>query len=74
MASALPLTRRLALGAGWPPSAWEHDDLSRDPDQLHNIAGSLPAATRASLRTRPTRMSTCAGAASCWSAARAPQP
>jgi arylsulfatase A-like enzyme len=50
----------------------EYYNRSADPSELHNVAGSLSASARASLHTQLSRMSTCRGAAACWSAARTP--
>ena len=43
-------------------------DLVADPDALHNIAGTLPAARLARLKAMAAENASCKGAAACWAA------
>ena len=49
----------------------EYYDRRTDPDQLHNIAATLPAATRAALKADLARLKVCQGQSACWDAAHA---
>jgi len=46
----------------------EYYNRATDPDELHNIAGRLPAATLMALHADLTAMTGCHGAAACWTA------
>jgi N-acetylglucosamine-6-sulfatase len=44
----------------------EYYDRTRDPNELHNVAGSLPEATLARLHAALAALRTCHDARSCW--------
>jgi hypothetical protein len=46
----------------------EYYDLTRDPEQLHNLARSLSPARVARLHAALTRLSRCDGGPACWAA------
>ncbi len=46
----------------------EYYNRATDPDELHNIAGQLPASTRTALHTDLTAMTNCHGDTACWTA------
>jgi N-acetylglucosamine-6-sulfatase len=48
----------------------EYYDLTKDPAALHNVAGDLSAAKRASLHRTLTRLRGCHHTRSCWDAAQ----
>ncbi|BCJ37012.1 hypothetical protein Athai_45150 [Actinocatenispora thailandica] len=48
--------------------AVEYYDRTRDPDELHNVAGRLPASTLATLKAETAALHNCHGADQCWSA------
>ncbi|HEV7651800.1 MAG TPA: sulfatase [Actinophytocola sp.] len=46
----------------------EYYDLLHDPDQMHNLAGSLSAIRLRELHTQLTHLTSCHGGAACWTA------
>ncbi|MDQ6936441.1 MAG: sulfatase, partial [Actinomycetota bacterium] len=46
--------------------AIEYYDRRTDPNELHNVAGQLPAATRAARHSDLAAMTACHGQAACW--------
>ena len=46
----------------------EYYDRTTDPDELNNLAGSLPAARLAQLHAALTGLSNCHGGTACWAA------
>jgi len=64
--------------AGWRTTSYtyveytdgtiEYYNRATDPDELHNIAGQLPASTRTALHTDLTAMTNCHGDTVCWTA------
>lgn len=47
----------------------EYYNRTTDPHELHNVAATLPPATRSALHTAITAMTACHGQTACWSSA-----